>query len=39
MKTLNRLKCAPEKELAIEYKICYIIDTNKEATAHKGLTD
>ena len=29
----------PKKALAIKPKICYIIDTNKKATAHKGLTE
>ena len=28
-----------KKALAIKPKICYIIDTNKRAAAHKGLTD
>ena len=28
---------ARKKALAIKFKICYIIDTNKRAAAHKGL--
>ena len=30
---------ARKKVIAIKPKICYIINTNKKATAHKGLTE